>query len=104
MPNGNEGWRLVALAYQQESGEEILRSEDDSKKNWFCKLSNNMKKPTGKMGADAKDHINRCIVIKRRILDKTSSGILGASSEEEFIPSLSSSLSGDEASKEESEE
>ena len=28
-PNGNEGWRLVALAYQHESGEEILCSEDD---------------------------------------------------------------------------
>ena len=29
LPNGNEGWLLVALAYQHESGEEILCSEDD---------------------------------------------------------------------------
>jgi len=65
LPNGNEGWCLVALAYQQESSEEIL-SEDDLKKNWFCKLCNNMKE-TGKMGADAKDGINGCIAIKRRI-------------------------------------
>jgi hypothetical protein len=36
-------------------------------------------------------------------LDKTSSGILGASSEEDINPSSSSSLSGDEESKEESE-
>ena len=43
LPNGNEGWRLVALAYQQESGEENLHYEDDLKKNWFCKLCNNMK-------------------------------------------------------------
>ena len=58
LPNGNEGWHLVALAYQHESGEEILRSEDDLKKNWVRKLCNNMKKPTGRMGADAKDRIN----------------------------------------------
>ena len=56
------------------------------------------------MKADTKDRINRCIAIERKILDKTSSGILGASSEEEFIPSSSSSLSGDEVSKEESKE
>jgi len=61
-----------------------------------------MKKPTGRMGADAKDHSNHCIEIERRILDKTSSGILGASSEEDINPSLSSLLSGDDESKEES--
>ena len=33
IPNGNEGWRLVALAYKEESGEENLRPEDDLKKN-----------------------------------------------------------------------
>lgn len=103
LPNGNEGWRLVALAYQQESGEEILRSEDDLKKNWFRKLCNSMKKPTGRMGADAKDRINRCIQIERKILDKTSSGVLGASSEEDVAPSSSSS-SADEEAKEESED
>ena len=88
LPQGNEGWRFSALAYQQEHGEEILHSKDDLKKNWFCKLCNNMKKPTGKMGADTKDHINRCIKIERRILDKTSSGILGALSEEDINSSL----------------
>ena len=102
LPNGNEGWRLVALVYQHEPGEEILHSEDDLKKNWVCKLCNNMKKPTGRMGADVKDHINCCIEIERRILDKTSSGIHGSSSEEDINPSSSSSLSGDEESKEES--
>ena len=50
LPNGNEGWRLVALVYKEESSEETLRSEDDLKKNWFRKLCNNMKKPTGKWG------------------------------------------------------
>jgi hypothetical protein len=47
-----------------------------------------MKKPTGRMGADVKDRINRCIAIDRRILDKTSSGILGASSEEDMLSPL----------------
>ena len=32
LPNGNEGWRLVVLAYKEESGEENLHSEDDLKK------------------------------------------------------------------------
>jgi hypothetical protein len=94
LPNGNEGWRLVALAYKEESGEENLRSEDDLKKNWLRKLCNNMKKPTGRMGADAKDRINRCMAIERRILDKSSSGILGGSVEDELNPS--SPLSSDD--------
>jgi hypothetical protein len=63
-----------------------------------------MKKPTGRMGADDKDRINRCIAIERRILDKTSSGILGASSEEDVNSLLLPSSSGDEESNEESKE
>ena len=90
--------------YKEESGEEILLSEDDLKKNWFCKLCNNMKKPTGRMGADAKDCINRCIEIERRILDKMSSGVLGALSEEDCNSLSLSSSSGDEEYKDESEE
>jgi hypothetical protein len=42
--------------------------------------------------------------MERRILDKTSSGILGASSEEDTNLLLSSLLSGDEESNEESKE
>jgi hypothetical protein len=91
LPNGNEGWRQVALLYKEESGEVNLRSEDDLKKNWVRKLCNNMKKPTGRMGADAKDRINKCIGIERKILDRTSSGILGGSSEDELNPSSSPS-------------
>ena len=111
LPNGNEGWRLVALAYKEESGEENLRSEDDLKKNWVRKLCNNMKKPTGRMGADAKDRINQCIEIERRILAKSSSGILGGSDEDELNPSSSSSSDNEdgeykqhESSEEEEEE
>ena len=111
LPNGNEGWRLVALAYKEESGEENLRSEDDLKKNWVRKLCNNMKKPTGRMGADAKDRINQCIEIERRILNKSSSGILGGSDEDELNPSSSSSSDNEdgeykqhESSEEEEEE
>ena len=111
LPNGNEGWRLVALAYKEESGEENLRSEDDLKKNWVRKLCNNMKKPTGRMGADAKDRINQCIEIERRILDKSSSGILGGSDEDELNPSSPSSSDNEdgeykqpESSEEEEEE
>ena len=47
LPNGSEAWRLVAAAYKEQSGEDNLRLEDDLKRNWVCKLCNNMKKPTG---------------------------------------------------------
>jgi hypothetical protein len=102
LPNGTEAWRLVAAAYKEQSGEDNLRSEDDLKRNWVRKLCNNMKKPTGGSGADStKDRTNRCIEIQRKILDKTASGILGASSDDDnrfapSSPSLSLSSSSDE--------
>ena len=100
LPNGSEAWCLVAIAYKEKSREEHLRSEDDLKRNWVHKLCNNMKKPTGRSGVDPNDHTNRCLEIRRKILDKTALGILGASSDNEkrFAPSLpssSSSLSSD---------
>ena len=63
------------------------------------------------MGADAKDRINQCIEIERRILDKSSSGILGGSDEDELNPSSPSSSDDEdgeykqpESSEEEEEE
>ena len=32
LPDGAEGWHLVALAYKEESKEEVLRSEDALKR------------------------------------------------------------------------
>ena len=32
LSDGTEGWRLVALAYKEESKEEVLRAEDDLKR------------------------------------------------------------------------
>ena len=43
------------------------------------------------MGADAKDRINKCIGIERKILDRTLSGILSGLSEDELKPSSSPS-------------
>ena len=94
---------MVAAAYKEKSGEANLRSEDDLKRNWVRKLCNNMKKPTGRSGDGQTDRINRCIEIQRKILDKSASGILGASSDDDnrFVPSspslslLSSSLDGE---------
>ncbi|KAL3802053.1 hypothetical protein HJC23_010809 [Cyclotella cryptica] len=84
-----------SAAYKEKTGEANLRSEDDLKRNWVRKLCNNMKKPTGRSGGNATDRIHRCLEIQRRILDKTSSGILGASSDDDnrFDPSSSSSSS-----------
>ena len=100
LPNGSEAWRLVASAYKEQSGESNFRLEDDLKRNWVRKLCNNMKKPTGRSGAGSNDRTNRCIEIQQKILDKTASGILGASSDDDnrfapSSPSLSLSSSSD---------
>ena len=55
LPDGADGWHLVALAHKEESKEEMLRAEDDIKKNLVKKLCNNFKKPTGRTHQDIKD-------------------------------------------------
>ena len=79
LPNGELGWKTVAVAYQELSKEAVLRDHGDIKKHWIKKLCNDMKKPTGSTGED-NDRIARCIGIEKKIMDKTSSGILGLSS------------------------
>ena len=59
LPDGAEEWCLVALAYREESKEEVLLSIDDIKKNWVKKLCNQFKKPTGRTGQDIKDQVAR---------------------------------------------
>jgi len=75
-PQGLEGWRGVALAYQRESMEVTLRRGEDLRDNWNRKLWNRMQKPTGKPGV-LSDHIYRCIAIERRIPDEANVAILG---------------------------
>jgi len=82
MPNGEYGWDAVATAYQKVSNEEASRDTADLKKHWMRNLCNNMKKPTGGTG-ERGDRINRCIAIERKIMEKTNSGLLGFSSEDE---------------------
>ena len=79
LPNGEYGWEAVALAYQQASNEPTPRNTDDLKKYWINKLCNGMKKPIGRMGADAADLIHKCIAIEKKILEKTHSGMIGLS-------------------------
>ena len=46
---------MVAITYKEESKEEVLRAEDDLKKNRVKKFGSNFKKPTGRTGQDIKD-------------------------------------------------
>lgn len=78
LPNGLDAWRLIAIAYKEESGEDSLCTEDNLPRNWVHKLCNNFKKPTGATGENG-DRNQRCIEIERCIQGKTNSGILGAS-------------------------
>ncbi len=66
LPNGEYGWQTVALAYQEQSKEEILRDSADMKKHWIKVLCNGMKKPTGRTG-EAGDQIHRCMAIEKKI-------------------------------------
>jgi len=79
LPQGLEAWRAVALAYQRESMETVLRRGEDLQDNWNKKLCNCMQKPTGKPGVNT-DCIFRCIEIERRIQDEAAAAILGAES------------------------
>jgi hypothetical protein len=84
-PNGEYGWRVVAIAYQDATKEETTRNVTDLKKHWI-KNQCNMKKPTGQTGEN-NDHVHRCMAIEKKIMKKTHSGILGLSSNIDTIPS-----------------
>jgi hypothetical protein len=81
LPQGLEAWRAVALAYQRESMETVLRRGEDLRDNWNRKLCNRMQKPTGKPGVNT-DRIFRCIEIEHLIQDEAAMAILGAESVE----------------------
>lgn len=66
-PKGAEGWKRVAVLYQQDSGEAMLRDGDDIKRHWIEKLCYKFKKPTGKTGQIESDRIFRCQTIQREI-------------------------------------
>jgi hypothetical protein len=82
LPNDEYGWQVVAIAYQSKAKEEALHDSDNLKKHWIRNLCNNMKKLTGWTGEKG-DWIHRCIAIKKKIMDKTHSGMIGFSSEED---------------------
>jgi hypothetical protein len=64
LPNGEYGWQTIALAYQEQSKEEILHDSADMKKHWIKVLCNGMKKPTDRTG-EAGDRTHRCIAIEK---------------------------------------
>ena len=76
LPQGLEAWRAVALAYQRDFMEALLRRGEDLRDNWNKKLCNRMQKPTGKPGVNT-DRIFRCIEIERRIQDDAATGHFG---------------------------
>jgi hypothetical protein len=84
LPNGEYGWQAVAMVYQERTKEEALRNCLDIKKHSLKILCNSMKKPSGKMGEDG-DRIDRCMVIEKKIMRKTHSGLLGFTLDEGFV-------------------
>ncbi len=55
-----------------------------------------MKKPTGRTGEN-NDRIHRCILIEKKIMKKTHSGILGLSSDSNATPSANEDSGGEES-------
>lgn len=82
-PKGAEGWKRVAVLYQQDSGETMLRDGDDIKRHWIEKLCNKFKKPTGKTGQIESDRIFRCQTIQRGIQAEIECEIMGMKSADE---------------------
>ncbi len=82
LPNGEYDWQAVSFAYHEQSKEKDPRNTDNLKSHWIKTLCNGMKKPTGNPGGP-NDWIHRCISIEKRIQDKTHSGMLGLSSDDE---------------------
>ena len=74
LPQGAEGWRLVAASYKTASGEPDLRDHEALRENWVKKLCNNFKKPTGRTGENG-DRIAHCIEIERRIQEAANAAI-----------------------------
>jgi hypothetical protein len=83
LPNGEYGWQAVSFAYHEKSKEKDPHHTDNQKRHWIKTLCNGMKKPMGKPGGP-NDQIHQCISIEKRILDKTHSGMLGLSSDNEY--------------------
>jgi hypothetical protein len=76
LPNDEYGWGTVALAYQEQSKEEILRNPTDMKKHWIKVLCNGMKKPTCRT-REASNRIQQAMAIEKKILKKNHSGMMG---------------------------
>jgi hypothetical protein len=57
LPQGSLGWQEVAVLYQFQSQETILRDHEDIKWYWSQKLGNKFKKPTGDPGDPVRDQI-----------------------------------------------
>jgi hypothetical protein len=78
LPNDQYGWEQDAAAYMTTAKEDTIRDTDDLKRHWIKNLCNGMKKPTAGTGQIG-ERIHKCITIKRLILNKTHSGLLGLS-------------------------
>jgi len=60
LPTGAEGWAVVTGLYKEAGGENILRDRTALCADWFNRLCNGNKKPTGRKGED-RDRILCCI-------------------------------------------
>ncbi len=84
LPNGEVAWEAVCTAYFNQSKEKALRNTTDMRKHWIKNLCNNMQKPTGRTGKNG-DQIHQCMLIEKKIIKKTHSGMIGLSSDSDSL-------------------
>jgi hypothetical protein len=84
LPNDEVGWEAVATAYFNQSKEEVLCNTTDVRKHWIKNLCNNTQKLTGRMGKYG-DWIHRCMLIEKKNMKKTHSGMIGLSSDSDSL-------------------
>jgi hypothetical protein len=84
LPNGEVAWEAVCTAYFNQSKEKALRNTMDVRKHWIENLCNNMQKPTGRTGKNG-DRIHQCMLIEKKVMKKTHSGMIGLSSDSDSL-------------------
>jgi hypothetical protein len=88
-PNGEVAWEAVCTAYFNQLKEKALHNMVDMRKHWIKNLCNNMQKPMGRTGKNG-DRIHRCMLIEKKIMKKTHSGMIGLSSDSDSLSFVNS--------------
>jgi hypothetical protein len=84
LPSSEVAWEAICTAYFTQLKEKALHNTTDVRKHWTKNLCNNMRKPTGRTGKNG-NCIHQCMLIQKKIMKKTHSGMIGLSSDSDSL-------------------